>query len=200
MILESKFVDKTNDMEWKWLWKLKLPQRIITILWLLRQDRILSNKACLNRGITNSDTRKKCGYGEDCNHIFRECLRAKKVWNLISPSVLNISNDNFDTWLDDNLRNGNKNSPNGVSWNTVFTSTIWHIWKMRNEFQFNDNDQSDNQVAIKSSNLAKWIHDAFKKEDLNITNIGQPLIHWTFPTTGAIKINTDARCFNKNPM
>lgn len=83
--------------------------------------------------------------------------------------MLNSPNVNFDTWLDDNLKKGNKNSPDGVSWNTIFASTIWHIWKMRNEFQLTGNDQSDNQVAIKSINFAEWIKDAFKKDDLNIT-------------------------------
>lgn len=190
----------TNNLEWQWLWKLKLPQRISMFLWLFRQNKILTNVACLSWGITDNDNCKKCGYGEDRNHIFRECLRAKKVRNLISPNVLIFPNVDFVTLLDANLRNINKNSLNSVSWNTVFASTIWHIWKMRNEFQFNNVNQSDNEVVIKSINFTSWIHDAFNIDDLSIINTEHPLIGWSFPPGGSTKINTDGSCFNKNPM
>ena len=105
----------------------------------------------------------------------------------------------FDTWLDGNLRNSSSNSPNTVSWNTIFASTIWHIWKMRNDFQFNDKEQSDNQVALKSINFARWVQDAFHKDNLNIHHSQPPLIRWVFPPAGFIKINTDGCCFNTNP-
>lgn len=44
--------------------------------------------ACHKRGITQTDASKKRGYGEDRNHIFRGCLKAKKVWFHFSPNVL----------------------------------------------------------------------------------------------------------------
>lgn len=107
MILEKNEICKTNDMKWKWLWKLKLPHRVTFFLWLLRQNKILTNMACHKRGITQTYGCKKCGYGEDRNLIFKECLRAKKVWLHLSPNALNNPEVDFDAWLDGNLKNKN---------------------------------------------------------------------------------------------
>lgn len=64
----------------------------------------------------------------------------------------------FDAWLDANLKNKKVNSHNIVSWSTTFAFTIW-------------------QVALKSINLARWVHSSFNKD---------------------IKINIDGCCFYTN--
>ena len=75
-ILNREGIITSLDPNWKWLWKLKLPMRIIQFLWLVKLDRILSNQMCVRRGISNNSSCKHCGLEESANHIFRTCTRA----------------------------------------------------------------------------------------------------------------------------
>lgn len=85
---------------------------------------------------------------KSANHIFRTCQRATKVWNAVlgidnyDPSDINF----FFFWIDANLTS--KESRRNMPWRTLFASTIWHIWKMRNEFQFNDKHKMNIMLAV----------------------------------------------------
>ena len=77
----------------------------------------------------------------------------------------------------------------------MFVSVIWNLWKMRNNFLFNNVDLHPNQVAIKSICLADNIHDAFKSNRLS--GDSEPtLIKWYLPLAGKIKLNTDGSTSN----
>lgn len=77
------------------------------------------------RGITHDDICKKCGHTENIDHIFRQCNRARQVWNLLSTNVLrNVEVVEFSSWLDENLNKKDSNSNNSISWSTTFAVTI----------------------------------------------------------------------------
>lgn len=56
-----------------------------------------------------------------------------------------------------------------IPWNTIFATTIYNIWKMRNDMQFDGKELNKNQVVIKSVNVARCIVDAFNKGNLVVT-------------------------------
>lgn len=56
-----------------------------------------------------------------------------------------------------------------IPWNTIFATTIYNIWKMRNDMQFDGKELNKNQVVIKSVNVARGIVDAFNKGNLVVT-------------------------------
>ncbi|KAM7463150.1 hypothetical protein LguiA_031271 [Lonicera macranthoides] len=192
-ILKDKNVININDPNWSWLWKLKLPGRIIHFLWLLKLDRILHNQMCVRRGFSQNPFCKSCGMVESANHIFRSCQRAIKVWN----AVLGIDNydpgdTNFYIWIDANLTSNE--SKRNMPWRTLFGSIIWNIWKMRNDFQFNDKFLNEYSVARFSINFAQVISVAFCGPGITCNSNDERLISWSFPLAGCIKINTDGSC------
>lgn len=59
-ILKEKGVIYDSDINWDWLWKLKIPLCITTFLWTLLQNKILSNKKCVIRNISSNPFCKSC--------------------------------------------------------------------------------------------------------------------------------------------
>lgn len=152
---------------WKWLWKKKLRSRIIHFLWLVRQRKILTNKACMRRGIGQDYQCKSCSQQEDESHIFKDCFTAISIWNKINPSFLESSGDiSFELQLDKNLKDQVSGTTTNLNWSTLFVATIWNIWKGRNDFQFNDVSINPDQIVIKSRMLAFDIFKAFNSKDI----------------------------------
>ncbi|KAM7486819.1 hypothetical protein LguiA_002828 [Lonicera macranthoides] len=103
LIIKDRMDGMVNQHNWKWFWKLKIPARIQHFLWFLGQKKILTNKACMKRGIHMDDLCKSCSHLEDENHNFRDFHVATKVLDLIDPTYLsNFGDDNFEVWLDKN--------------------------------------------------------------------------------------------------
>ena len=165
---------------------------MIHFLWFVKLDRILHNQMRLRRGITNNSNCKLCNMAGSAKIIcFEFALGLKKVWSLVTGKVDHDSGDtNFFIWLDTNLKSKDKQIGN-MEWNIIFTSTIWHIWKMRNDFQFRDNIHNENSVAIVSLNFARDVTRAFGLNSNQSSRSDNRLIGWSFPFAGCIKINTD---------
>lgn len=68
------------DNNWDWLWKLKIPFRIITFLWTLVHNKILTNQNCVLRNISTNPFCKKCSHIESAEHIFKRRACAIIVW------------------------------------------------------------------------------------------------------------------------
>lgn len=78
-----------------------------------------------------------------------------------------------------------------VKWGTLFACTIWCIWKMRNEKQFNNNHQREQAVATTSLIYAKEVSKAFNLLGGKGSSHDDRLISWSFSISGCIKINMD---------
>jgi len=142
-VLKEKGIISSGEENWQWLWKLKLPYKIIHFLWLLRQDKILTATNRVKRGMGLDPNYKLCGQNETIIHIFKECWRSKQVWSNIGMNV-DQGNGNMciSTWLDTNLKEHNLKVGNEVTWSTMFGITIWCLWLMRNELVFRNSQQN----------------------------------------------------------
>ncbi|CAL5397659.1 unnamed protein product [Camellia sinensis] len=72
-----------NVTHWKWVWKLKIPQKFKGFLWLVLPGKLLTNCMRLKRGITTDPSCPSCGGIEDLNHVLRACPVAMEVWSTI---------------------------------------------------------------------------------------------------------------------
>nr|GME04977.1 uncharacterized protein LOC109181186 [Ipomoea batatas] len=70
------------------IWKLKIPSRIHTFLWLARHDFLMTNENRMKRGFTNSSRCEVCSDEETTKHIIRTCSKAK-MESGDSPKVTN---------------------------------------------------------------------------------------------------------------
>lgn len=69
------------------IWKIKVPNKIIGFLWLVRHGHVLCNVERSKSGLTiNTDCPRCDGSAEDLNHMFRTYPRVQDVWKTFMPS------------------------------------------------------------------------------------------------------------------
>lgn len=130
---------------------------------------------------------------EDENNIFKNCFKARQIWNKIDQKNLNTSSTlHFNVWIDYNLKSKSTYNQSNLGLSIVFVSTIWNIWKARNKLQFENEVQFPGQIAINCKLLAEETQKAFNANDGQGLSNGPRLIKWSFPNAGTRKINIDA--------
>ncbi|KAJ4758597.1 RNA-directed DNA polymerase (reverse transcriptase)-related family protein [Rhynchospora pubera] len=118
------------------LWKLKAPPKVKIFLWLLLQDRLLTQQNLLVRNWPANDGCPCCLARpfETACHLFLHCPFATALWNrirhfyLLPPLIL--TDDLPEFWLRNSL-------VIGTVWDIIWAATSWTIWKERNSRIFN---------------------------------------------------------------
>lgn len=113
---------------------MKIPPKLQNFLWLVFQSKLMSNEQRYKRQLAMDSSCNFCGWGsESLIHIFRDCPRARWVWERIL--VPNIYSPFFlvepQPWLLSNLLSKAKWKDN-LSSSSVFVFTCWYLWKWRN--------------------------------------------------------------------
>jgi hypothetical protein len=116
---------------YKFMWKVKIPLRIKTFLWLMLKKSILTRDVLLKRGGKCEKNCLFCGCNETIDHLFFKFPLARYIWNVVSCTFgFNFHFDSADhcisTWL--KRFGGKKKEILAV----VVAAVIWSIWKTRN--------------------------------------------------------------------
>lgn len=78
-----------NKEDWSRIWRLCIPSRIRTFMWLVKRGRIMCNTERRKQGFTLNESCSVCGAEkEDVEHVVRSCPAAMDVW-----LRLNFTND-----------------------------------------------------------------------------------------------------------
>lgn len=118
----------SNDLKgWKWFWKIKLPQKFKSFLWLIFHNKLPTNLLRARRGITTSDLCPRCNSSpESLNHLFRECHKASLLWETI-PSGRTMRDrftNTFSDWISLNVKKEKiLHFGTQIPWNTLFCTT-----------------------------------------------------------------------------
>uniref|UniRef100_A0A2N9FJC4 laccase n=1 Tax=Fagus sylvatica TaxID=28930 RepID=A0A2N9FJC4_FAGSY len=176
---------RTLHHNWKLLWKLKLPHKILTFTWKILHHALPLKTELNKRGINCANTCSLCNSTtETMEHIFLQCSFARAVWlgvNITTASI-NANNIAVDHWIQ-NMING----PNGDS-NTLelVLTTLWFLQHREDNIQPVDltlhpikpnwTPHADWQLLITAdgggSRHSKWKGIAFIGKDRN----GQTLL------------------------
>lgn len=146
-------IDQGNEFMWKDIWKLKVPNRIRSCIWLVSHKKIMSNNVRVKRGFT-TDSRALClKDNEDVDHIFRKCNKVRGIWCELDSKSKNHAKWrlNFDEWLMENLST-DRQADSIADWISMFAIAVWWIWKWRNDYVFRNNKM---EVRLK----IKWIKE-----------------------------------------
>jgi hypothetical protein len=77
--------DHNREMGWVRIWKLKVPERIRSFIWLVRHDRLITNYRKSKMHIGEPWCTHCVDIIEDTLHVLRDCPLAKSVWcNLLN--------------------------------------------------------------------------------------------------------------------
>ncbi|XP_058732655.1 uncharacterized protein LOC131604212 [Vicia villosa] len=124
----------------KILWNMLIPLKIQIFAWRLFTSRLPTKDLSLLRGVVNISNPfcEFCGnHPETLSHIFFFCQVSKKVWEWIFlwlGEELPFSIEEFKDF--DVLQEKIKIANARVKINTIWMTTIWSIWIMRNSIIF----------------------------------------------------------------
>ncbi|XVE66798.1 hypothetical protein DITRI_Ditri08aG0108200 [Diplodiscus trichospermus] len=123
---------------WNRVWKIQVPNRIRSFLWLIVHKRIMCNAERVRRGFTANGICEMCKeHIEDVNHLVRECSSVSYMWrHFLQASEFQLQQGlDFDDWLMRNL-NGVVKCDFFEHWTVAFAVILWWTWKWRNSTIF----------------------------------------------------------------
>ncbi|BFG20702.1 hypothetical protein CerSpe_069760 [Prunus speciosa] len=188
-------ITSTDDdpLMWSWnfIWKLHIPIRIKTFLWVLCHKKLLTNVQRQKRGLGQDTSCPRCSsHVESLDHLFIDCsttqLIGKDFWE--DAEVPNLSLIDFDSWLLKNLKS--HRTFHSIPWSLVFTVYLWFVWKWRCKVVFEQNFSTPpNSRQIIMNYAMDWFTVCNHTPDLVVKHLVH--LHWTAPKCGICKINTD---------
>ena len=120
-----------GKVPYRFMWKVRIPLRIKTFLWLVLKKSILTRDVLLKRGGSCEKSCSFCGQDESIDHLFFKCPLARYVWNTVSVATgINCqavdAQNCLTVWLENFGRKQKGKVAVGVA------AILWGIWKTRN--------------------------------------------------------------------
>ncbi|GAU43930.1 hypothetical protein TSUD_28720 [Trifolium subterraneum] len=183
------------DAAWIKIWKLGVPERVRTLVWLLTHDRLLTNYNKHRMGLGTA----LCSFCRDIEtalHVFRDCPKAMQVWLnvVLQEARQKFFHEDLSGWINYNLDycwSGN----NGVRWSNFWAMGCHRLWQWRNQEVHSDDFQWP-QRPVQHISSAIYEYSQAKMAGSDIVNKvhGVRLIGWKPPDIGVVKLNTDGAC------
>ncbi|KAK0586219.1 hypothetical protein LWI29_003005 [Acer saccharum] len=149
---------------WRFIWNLKIPQRVIYFLWTLLHEKILTNLHRTVRGMAVESSCPRCNCSiESIDHLLRGCKESIITWEKISKgsTASDVFKGDLKRWLVDNLQSGkltDDNLPNYLH----FSNMLWFLWKWRCNKVFNPNSSTPHSPQLIINKFAKdWMDENF---------------------------------------
>lgn len=115
--------------DWRWLLRLKIPERIRIFIWLVVHNSIQTNLYRFRCNMVASPSCTRCSAPEeDAIHCLRDCPHSRELWMRASAlSWPGFLQNGCDAWVRSQVqgRNGSR-----------FLACLWGIWKWRNNMIF----------------------------------------------------------------
>ncbi|KAA3472034.1 non-LTR retrotransposon transposase [Gossypium australe] len=190
----NRHTDTGADMTWKAVWKLRVPERIRTFLWLVLHGRLMTNERRTRLGLAQTAQCERCSsHSEDMLHLLRDCPHSKNLWLSLVPRRLQGDFFGYGTseWIRTNIICRSRDR-HDIEWNVLFAISIWWLWKWRNETIFQGKDPPCN-TPTHIFEQATFIKDSLT----SLFTTGQQatrherLVSWKPPPPGWTLINTD---------
>ncbi|CAL5371541.1 unnamed protein product [Camellia sinensis] len=181
LIMQSQSLENN----WVWLWKLKIPPKIKSFLWLILIGKLMTNRIRHTRGYSDNPNCPSCETVEDLDHLLQLCPYATNIWKQVFDQAwyLKMCALPFDVWLTLNIK-GKHSQPQ------LFVISLWIIWKNRNKLIF-ENKQPNCHVSVKLIfYYTKEVKKAFESVVTTPLQTKSSSL-WLCPPVGRIKLNTD---------
>ncbi|XP_039062992.1 uncharacterized protein LOC120207625 [Hibiscus syriacus] len=122
-----------------------------------------------------------CGAAvESSSHIFRDCIEARSVWNIVvKPELIDdfLSID-LVNWIETNLRHPTYYPIDAENWEILFGLVIWNLWMRRNRMIFDRGFMVADSVLQQSKRLLRETVSALMTQET-----------WTAPRLARVNRN-----------
>ncbi|KAJ8437462.1 LOW QUALITY PROTEIN: hypothetical protein Cgig2_012902 [Carnegiea gigantea] len=118
--------------KWQTIWKVKAPQKMKVLLWLIYHDALMSNEKRVKRELATDPNCASCdNTTENIEHILRSCNVVRSVWDYFERSGQGLHNPHMGVqeWVHRNITMTGGDS----HWPTKFTIIVWWLWRWCNE-------------------------------------------------------------------
>ncbi|KAL4325829.1 hypothetical protein GQ457_11G022230 [Hibiscus cannabinus] len=119
---------------WNVAWRLKVPQRVRVLFWLLFNNKLLTNVERNRRHLTDVATCLVCGQGDETvDHVLRGCGCSRRIWNnlLRNDRLHSFLSMPFTEWITINIQDTGNMVSLEPAWPSLFSITCWLLWKRR---------------------------------------------------------------------
>ncbi|CAN1744197.1 LINE-1 retrotransposable element ORF2 protein [Linum perenne] len=126
----QRFLQSRNK-EWRWLWRLSLPLKVVIFLWKLCQNGLATKENLFKRKCAADGICPCCNTDIECwQHLLFFCSVPQAFWMKNFPSVrLPVQGEDFLLWLSDICTL----HPNYMQ---ALAFALWNLWKIRNAAVF----------------------------------------------------------------
>ena len=138
---------------------IKLMDQFVVIYWRAMLGRLPTRVGLKKRGIVMNTT--GCVFclveEESCQHLFMECICARRVWNMCFNwiGILFVQHNDMAAHFEGfSLINGSKKQ--NMVWKGVWTAIVRSIWEHRNVVAFNEGIVDEEEVFHKAQ-LKSWL-------------------------------------------
>ncbi|WCJ27227.1 hypothetical protein M5689_008991 [Euphorbia peplus] len=135
-------IDLSHARVWGAVWKIQIPERIQTLVWLAFHGAFLCNDVRRRRHFITDGNCSYCKEIETPIHVLRDCVEARKVWVELIPTYYRSIFFSMDLkdWIAANLVTPSHIS--NLNWQVIFSTCIWWLWKWRNNRVFNGSQEN----------------------------------------------------------
>jgi ribonuclease HI len=192
-MLSCRFNDDDWNTVWVRIWKLKVPERVRSFIWLVRHDRLITNYPKSKMHIGEPWCRHCVDVVEDTMHVLRDCPLAKSIWcNLLNNEAREFFfSSALDDWITMNMRKECGRNSN-LRWSCLWATTCHFLWLWRNREVHGDARTRPTQPwnYIVSWVLQYMTADVRSVVLSNRTKV-EVSIAWQCPEDGWLSLNTD---------
>ncbi|WCJ23870.1 Polynucleotidyl transferase ribonuclease H-like superfamily protein [Euphorbia peplus] len=180
---------------WESFWDLVVPERVKYFLWLVVDDKILTNVNRVRRHLSQSNSCENCFLPESSLHVIRDCHRAREVWDRLVPTDLQHGFYSLDLphWIQINLKS--KACRQGFKWNIIFATVAWWLWKWRCCRVFHkEEDIPVNRLIFLEQQVRGFKEAVRGSRMIELRGRHDILISWIPPRDDWMMINYDGAC------
>ncbi|CAN7061567.1 unnamed protein product, partial [Brassica oleracea var. botrytis] len=186
---------------WSKLWKVKAPSKLKHFLWRSMSGALAVKQQLRSRGIRLDPVCPLCGLdNENISHMLFHCPREKEVWKLsllpLPPAGLSRNSVflNFH-----HLFSCSSKVALAPSIRLIFPWVLWHIWKARNLFCFEQTKLTASEIYSRAMEDAlEWLqlHNQMDGKRDCISPVHQGPHVWKKPPHGVVKCNVGSSWSN----
>ena len=183
------------QIDWKFVWKLKVPQKIKLFLWKVHLGILPTKSLLASRGVISSDNVacSLCRMERETDvHLLLECELSRQVWNNISAwwflnSLLPKEFSLKRLW--DQSKKFSTKKARQV-WKIVVRASLWILWLARNKENFN-------QVKTDVQSLVATIKQQAKEWCLAFNLIHESSVIWWNGNPMGVLTNSETMQFKE---
>ncbi|GLU13484.1 hypothetical protein SLE2022_301180 [Rubroshorea leprosula] len=187
-----------NTVDWKHLWKLKVPPKVRNFLWRAILNSLPSLDNLVKRGITQEITCPNCHMADETLiHLLFYCPHVEPIWfgSTLGLNPRQLRVNCFSEWW--RYINGTAKQMGIPSMVEQCAIICWHIWKARNEQYFEHAVLNPHQILARISAMTQecsfLLHTHLLVSPSRSRDQGkQQQPSWVKPPLGFLKVNVDA--------